>query len=217
MSTGESTRRHLILPMQPTPNGRMHIGHAAGPYLRADALARRLRRDGSPTQVITGTDVYENWILLEALRSDETPERTCTRLHGLIAQDLANLNIDLDAWINPLAPDHADAYRRIHEHLVDELRRVGAAKLVAERVPRSAASGRYVVGVWLLGRCPECESEVAGNSCVRCGAGFQPSEVLEPRSRLDDGELQWTHEDSWFVRSQERRAHPDPPCRHGTG
>ncbi|HSZ03922.1 MAG TPA: class I tRNA ligase family protein [Solirubrobacteraceae bacterium] len=199
MSTGESTRRHLLLPMQPTPNGRMHIGHAAGPYLRADALARRLRRDGSQVQVITGTDVYENWILVEALQSNETPEQTCTRLHGLIAQDLANLNVDLDAWINPLTPDHAGAYRHIHEQLVEELRRAGTAKLVAERVPRSAASGRYVVGVWILGRCPECGSDVAGNSCVRCGAGFQPAEILEPRSRLDEGELRWTHEDSWFV------------------
>jgi methionyl-tRNA synthetase len=52
--------------MQPTPNGRMHIGHAAGTYLRADVLGRSLRTAGHQVKVACGTDAYENWILAAA-------------------------------------------------------------------------------------------------------------------------------------------------------
>jgi hypothetical protein len=40
------SQRLMLVPMCPTPNGRLHIGHGAGSYLRADAIARASRRDG---------------------------------------------------------------------------------------------------------------------------------------------------------------------------
>jgi methionyl-tRNA synthetase len=185
--------------MPPTPNGCLHIGHAAGPYLRADALARALRREGETVLVASGSDAYENWVLMEARKNKEPPRRTCERNHELIARDFANLNIEFDLWINPIDADHAEGYARLHEQLVADLVERGRAFLMSERVPVSAASGEYIIGVWIAGDCPNCGEAVAGNSCVKCGASFQPSEIRNARSRLDHGELRWTDKRSWFV------------------
>jgi methionyl-tRNA synthetase len=190
----------VILPMQPTPNGRLHLGHASGPYLRADAVARHLRRSGHVVEVVCGSDVFENWILLDCERTGRTPVETVNLYHAGIRDDLAALAIDVDDFVNPLDPQHAEAYRAIHETLIDSLIASGSADLAAERFPVSSGSGRYVVGVWLLGRCPNCNDDVAGNSCENCGYHFQPSEVQSPRSRLDEGELEWRQEDCWFLK-----------------
>jgi hypothetical protein len=68
----------LIVPMQPTPNGRLHVGHGAGPYLRADVLARALRVAGHQVAVISGSDAFENWVIADALSSGRTPARPAT-------------------------------------------------------------------------------------------------------------------------------------------
>jgi methionyl-tRNA synthetase len=196
--------KYLVVPMPPTPNGRLHIGHGAGPYLRADVLARDLRRSGHDVEVISGSDVYENWILLDALTTGRSPEEVSTSFHELIKADLVSLDVSVDTWINPLDADHQIPYRLLHERLIEELAELGQAKRSPECVPFSSGSGRCVIGVWLYGRCPNCGDDVGGNCCEACGYHFQPSEVLDPRSRLDEGPLVWETHESWFLEPTDR-------------
>jgi methionyl-tRNA synthetase len=196
---------YLIIPMPPTPNGRIHIGHAAGPYLRADTLARNLRREGKRVLIVTGTDTYENWVLLEAQKRCEHPEETCRRNHELIGHDFNNLNIVFDLWFNPLSQKHIEAYSHLHEELLSDIIKQKKAFLVPEAIPYSTKTGEYVIGVWIAGQCPHCDQEVAGNSCVKCGASFQPSEIKNPRSRIDNCNLNWTDKESWFVEPKNPR------------
>jgi methionyl-tRNA synthetase len=198
-TASQPRRRYLLLPMQPTPNGRLHIGHASGPYLRADVCARHLRLDGHDVSIVTGSDVYENWVLLDSHRAGRTAAETCWRFHDLIGDDLRALEIGVDHWICPLDELHDEAYRAVHEELLQALAQNGSARKVRERIPRSQDSGRYLIGVWLLGRCPNCRQSGGGNACEGCGYHYQPSEILEPRSRLDEGPLVWDEVESWFL------------------
>ncbi|MGV4987001.1 class I tRNA ligase family protein [Streptomyces sp. NRAIS4] len=199
MFTKTSAKRYLIVPMQPTPNGRMHIGHAAGAYLRGDVIARHLRREGHDVSVISGTDAYENWIQLEALTAHRSPAETCWRYHSLIGDDLRSLGVELDQWVSPLDENHTRPYTEVHEELLKALAARGTAKRIADPVPRSKDSGRYVIGVWLQGTCPHCRTPGGGNACEECGYHYQPSEILQPRSRLDEGPLVWEEFDSWYL------------------
>ncbi|MFJ6607710.1 class I tRNA ligase family protein [Streptomyces lydicus] len=192
-------QRYLLVPMHPTPNGRLHIGHAAGAYLRADVLARHLRREGHQVSVMSGSDAYENWILLDALDAGRSPAETCWRFHALIGDDLRSLGVELDDWISPLADDHAEPYRRTHEELLERLAAAGTAVKVPDPTPRSRDTGRHVIGVWLKGTCPQCHTPGGGNACEECGYHYQPSEILEPYSRLDEGPLDWEDFDSWYL------------------
>jgi methionyl-tRNA synthetase len=193
---------YLIVPMQPTPNGRLHLGHASGPYLRADVLARSLRRFGHRVSVVSGSDVYENWVLLDSVANGRAPEQTCRHFHRLIAEDLAHLGVKLDAYVNPLDPEHARPYKEIHEAVMARLAANGRLRRVREWFPVSSGSGRYLVGVWLIGRCPHCGASAAGNACEDCGHHFQPSEIREPRSRLDEGPVAWRQQTCWFLQPE---------------
>lgn len=192
---------YLLLPMQPTANGRLHIGHGAGPYLRADMLARSLRRFGHDVQVVTGSDAWENWVVLAGLRLGWPPERTARHFHEGIGRDLRNLDVRLDAWIDPRDEEHAEPYHRVHDDLLHELAESRSAELQTETIPVSSDSGRAVVGAWLLGRCPTCGRDAAGNACVYCADRFEPAEVVAPRSRLEEGPLRWTEVRNWFLTS----------------
>jgi methionyl-tRNA synthetase len=189
--------------MQPTPNGRMHIGHGGGTYLRADRVARHLRSRGHDVTTISGSDAHENWVLAEALRSGLAPLEVCAVFHEEIAADLGKLGIQLDTWIDPLSPEHAGAYREVHEAALDALSASGAATLEDERVPVSSTTGEAMMGTWIAGRCPQCGADAGGSSCVRCGDHFQPEELLDPRSRLDDSPLTWATVQSWFARPRD--------------
>jgi len=196
--------RHLLLPMQPTPNGRLHIGHGGGPYLRADVLARAIRRDGGQVAIITGTDAYENWVLADALTSGRSPAQTCAYFHAGISADLANLGVQVDTWIDPLSAEHAGLYTRLHHDLLQRLRDSGAAQLQNEQIPVGASTQNPIVGVWIAGRCPTCRADCGGNTCTSCGDSFTPEEILDPRSRLTDEPLTWASRSNWFVQP------PDP-------
>ena len=123
---------------------------------------------------------------LESVQAGRSPAETCWRYHHLIGEDLRTLGVVLDEWISPLDEVHAQPYRELHEDLVCTLAERGTAQKATNPTPRSSGSGRYVIGVWLLGVCPQCHSPSCGNACEECGYHYQPSEILQPQSRLDD-------------------------------
>lgn len=191
-------RRWLLIPMQPTPNGRLHIGHGAGPYLRADIIARALRRNGDDVAVITGSDAYENWVSMTALSLGMGPADTCSIYHSEIKRDLDYLGVSLDDWIDPLSVEHSRDYIELHDSLLREACAAGAARLERERVPVGQRTGQMIIGPWIAGSCPTCSAPCAGNTCTKCGDHFQPEEIVKPRYRIDEP-VEWEEHSNWFV------------------
>jgi methionyl-tRNA synthetase len=175
-----SPRRHLLIPIMPTPNGRFHLGHIAGPYLKMDLIARHLRRRGDQAWIITGTDSYESYVLRRAQEQDRDPAQVCAQYHELIEADLAALDIELDAFISPLSPTWSRPYRTAHLDWLDRMNQQQAVVSITESIPYSPSKNRYLTGCWLSGRCPDCASSVTSYFCEACGTHFRPEEVLEP-------------------------------------
>lgn len=199
----------LLVPMQPTPNGCLHIGHGAGTYLRADVIARALRAQGHRVAVITGSDVFEDWVVAAAQQEGRTPDETHRRYHTGIKRDLDNLSVTLDAWIDPAGQEHRDAYQRLHQEMLAHLRATGAARPESERIPYSERTGDPVVGPWIAGECPNCGQACGGSTCTFCGDYFVPEQVVNARSRLDDSTLTWRTEHNWFARPPDPQAIAD--------
>ena len=193
----------LILPMQPTPNGRMHIGHGSGTYLRADILGRALKVRGHNVSIITGSDAFENWVLADAKQSGRTPDETCTYYHEAIFEDLNKLDINFDVWIDPRKPDHYEGYLKTHENVLKWLQETNHAYHEEENVPYSLETGEALMGTWIAGECPYCGGASGGSSCTFCGAHFQPEELINPKSRLDNSPLEWRKVKSWFARPED--------------
>jgi methionyl-tRNA synthetase len=195
-----SGRNYLLLVLAPTPNGRLHLGHIAGPFLRIDVLARHLRRRGDAVCVVGGTDAYESYVLLGAQQEQIQPAAVCERFHPLIHADFQALDVQTDLFMNPLDPRWAEGYANSYRSVVQRLIDHGRVVTLKERVLYCAQSSRYIVGCWLLGDCPNCHSPAGSYLCEECGHHFRPDEIEHPRSRLDEGPLQEVEIESLFAR-----------------
>lgn len=191
---------HFFMPIPPTPNGRLHLGHIAGPYLRVDVLARYLSAKGENVSVVTAVDGFDSYVEWRALQEGRRPEDICSYYRGLIQVDLHAIDIrcgEVHDFVNgPYAELHASSARR----LVERLTELGCVEVVTERVLYSAKSNRYVVGAWLSGHCPRCGSAESGYFCEACGGHFKPQDMVKPYDRLGESELEWRDVDSLFLR-----------------
>ncbi|WP_250301013.1 class I tRNA ligase family protein [Streptomyces sp. A 4/2] len=197
-------KHYLLVPPEATPNGPLHLGHIGGPFLWADMIARHLRVRGDLPLVITGSDVYESYVALTAHAEGSTPSEVAARYGRRIQDDLAALRIGIDTFISPDQEPWRDLFEAEVATASGRLKDRGAVLSRTERVPYCAASDRWVVGGWLLGRCPECGAGVASYFCEECSAHFLPESVVEPRPLLDEGPLTWREISSLFLRVPER-------------
>lgn len=204
LTGGDRAPRHyLLVPPEATPNGPLHLGHIGGPFLTSDMIARHLRVRGDLPLVITGSDVYESYVTVRAHAEGRTPGEVADFYGRRIRGDLAALDIGVDAFIVPDQEPWRGMFEAEVRACVDRLTARGATLTRTERVPFCPVSGRWTVGGWLLGRCPDCGADVASYFCERCGAHFLPQSVVEPRPLLNEGPLTWREISSVFLRTPE--------------
>ncbi|GIJ51788.1 methionine--tRNA ligase [Virgisporangium aliadipatigenens] len=177
---------HVLLPIAPTPNGRLHLGHIGGPMLKADVLARHYRRAGETVALVGSTDPYDSYLLLRARETGMSPEQVVRHWHPLIEADLHAVGIVPDRFLNFLDEPWR---RRNHDaclNIVRELRAQGLVTVRTERFPYCAGTGAFVTGGFVRGRCPRCDAAIAGYFCEECGHHFRPEQVTAPRCGFDD-------------------------------
>lgn len=203
--TAITAQKFFLMPIPPTPNGRLHLGHIAGPYLRMDMLGRYLRTQGHSVDVVSAVDGFDSYVLWKGLQEQRSPEEVVRDYHGQIANDLRALDVEVDDFLDlvqgPYAPQHARNAQRTVERLVE----LGVTETVVERVLYSPDTRRYMAGAWLVGQCPYCQAGAGGYFCEACGALFRPETMLNPQPRMGDSALQWVEVESLFLKV----AHPE--------
>lgn len=167
----------------PTPNGRLHLGHIAGPFLKCDVLARHLRRSERKVWIISGSDIYESFVMLKSRQVGEPPADVALLNHHLIERDLHSLDIVYDEWIYPLHPRWKDLHDNMQRDVLTYFKCTDKAYERQERVHYDTINNRFVVGCWLIGRCPVCGADAGSYFCEACGGHFRPEEILDPHSR----------------------------------
>lgn len=177
-----SKRSYLLVPMMPTPNGALHLGHAAGPYLKMDILARYLRQLGHDVRLITTTDCFENHVLQSAERMNLSLQDVCAHFHEAIRLDFEYLKIEFDEFLNPMHGAHVSDYQEVHARATSRLIAAGAAHLVEEQFLVDEITGKPILGFRLTGRCAGCEAETVGLVCENCGLQMTTEMLGEPRA-----------------------------------
>lgn len=203
--------RHLFVPEMPTPNGRLHLGHMSGPYLRADVMKRHLVSRGGQAYVVSGSDVYESHVELKAEQLGTSIESVCAMFHEGIREELDALAVDCDLYVNPLEPALHSQYLARNERTLRGLVERGAVESVQERVLFSRAKERYAAGCWIGGLCPLCGAKSGAYLCEECGTHYKPQDLREARARWTEpggGEpaLQPLMVESLFLKVRSREA-----------
>src|SRR3712207_5175409 len=165
----------------PYANGRLHIGHLAGAYVPPDIFARYHRLRGHQVLMVSGSDEHGTPITVSAEQAGLPPRDFVREQHAGIADSLVRLGISFDLFTETHTDNHIAAsqwffrtllangfvYRDTTQAFYDEQRR------------------RFLPDRYIEGTCPHCGYERArGDQCDNCGRTLDPTDLIEPRSRL---------------------------------
>jgi methionyl-tRNA synthetase len=173
-------RRVVIIGPPPTPNGDLHVGHIAGPYMAADVHARYLRACGRHALYVTGTDDSQTYVVASAAKHGTTPE-------ALAARSTRDIQLTLDAAgvaVDGFAP-FDDGYRAAVLDFTTRLHAAGRLRPRTVRLPYSERRGQFLVEGLVEGRCRICLATSRGGLCEGCGHPNNFDELDDMRSTTD--------------------------------
>jgi methionyl-tRNA synthetase len=179
----QDDRPVLVLGPNPTPNGGMHLGHIAGPYLAGDVYARYQRARGRDVVFTTGTDDSQTFVVASARRLGTTPGELCATSTAKIREALAAIGISTDGF-GPFD----DAYRDTVLDYFRALHAAGKFRLRTVRLPYLERTGEFIVEGLVEGDCPVCLATCRGGLCETC---CHPNldNLLNPHSTVDPADV----------------------------
>lgn len=154
----------LIIAPPPTPNGDLHVGHMAGPYLAGDIYARYLRLKGESVNYATGTDDSQTYVVTSAHKLNISPEELCHQSASDIRYTLKGWGVELDGY----AP-FDDGYKKMVYAFLTPLFEQGKFQLKTVKLPYSPQRETFMVESFVAGECPVCLSQTRGGLCESCG------------------------------------------------
>jgi methionyl-tRNA synthetase len=172
-------RRVVIVGPPPTPNGDLHIGHIAGPYMAADVHARYLRTIGRRVLYVTGTDDNQTYVVSTAARRGTTPEALAERSTRDMQRSLEAIGVVLDGF----AP-FDEGYRAAVLDFTTRLHAAGKLRLRTVRLPYDERCGQFLVEGLVEGGCPVCLAVSRGGLCESCGHPNNFDELVHAHSTM---------------------------------
>ncbi|GAA1255842.1 hypothetical protein GCM10009665_52910 [Kitasatospora nipponensis] len=169
--TGATT---VVLSPPPTPNGPLHLGHLAGPYVAADLAVRAARRRGERVVALCGLDDHQNYVPAAARRQNLPVEELRTRNADLIREVFHRADVVHDGFTEPLTDG---AYRAAVVEFLEELVLSGALPVEQWQTPVCPDCPGILHHAYVTGRCPGCGEGSGGGTCEGC-AGYTPAAAL---------------------------------------
>jgi methionyl-tRNA synthetase len=190
-------RKILITSALPYANGPLHFGHIAGAYLPGDCFARFERLKGNEVLYICGSDEHGIAITLNAELAGRTPQEHVDMFHEVIKNFFNKLNFSFDHYSRTTWPGHVKTTQQFFNDLL-------ANGYIEERVTEqlySERDGKFLADRYVIGTCPKCGFEKArGDECPKCGASYEATDLINPRSKLTGSSLVRKSTKHWFLR-----------------
>jgi methionyl-tRNA synthetase len=191
------SNRHVLTAVAwPYANGPRHIGHVAGFGIPSDTFSRYQRMAGNQVLMVSGTDEHGTPIQIQADNEGITARELADRYNRVIASDLHGLGMSYDLFTRTTTRNH---YAVVQE-LFLALFRNG---YIVERPQLSAISpstGRTLPDRYIEGTCPHCGYDGArGDQCDNCGNQLDPSDLGNPRSRINGEIPQFVESPQFFL------------------
>ena len=177
-----SPKKILVAVAWPYASGPRHIGHVAGFGVPSDTFARYHRLRGNDVLMVSGTDEHGTPVMVAADAAGESPLETAERFNDLIREDLQDLGLSYDLFTRTTTENHyrvtQDLFRTLYEKgYIFEHETLGAF---------SASTGHTLPDRYIEGTCPICGyASARGDQCDNCGNQLDPTDLIEPRSRID--------------------------------
>ncbi|KGE73144.1 methionine--tRNA ligase [Spirochaeta lutea] len=175
-------KKRLVTSALPYVNNIPHLGNLIQ-VLSADVFARYCRQMGYETLYVCGTDEYGTATETKAREEGVSPRELCDRYH--------TVHRDIYSWFN-IQFDHfgrtsTEYQTRIVQDIFSKVYQAGYINQHTIKQLYSEASDMFLADRYVRGTCPHCGYQDArGDQCEDCGKLLDPSELIEPKSILDN-------------------------------
>ena len=175
------TRRILVAVAWPYASGSRHLGHLAGAYLPPDVFARYHRLAGNDVLMVSGSDANGTPITVKAEELGITPEEVVNTYHPEFLRYWDDLGISFDLFTTTMTENHAKVTQELFLRLLEKGYVVkGSSEQFYDPEAERFLPDRYVEGT-----CPHCGyADARGDQCDNCGRTLDPTDLIDPRSRL---------------------------------
>ena len=188
-------RRILVTSALPNANGAIHLGHLLE-HIQTDIWVRFQRMMGNECIYVCADDTHGTATMLAAEREGVSPEVLIERLRAEHAADFQGFHVSHGNYYSTHSPENEHytslIYNRLRERGytftadVDQLYDPERKLFLADR--------------YLKGSCPRCNADDQyGDNCQECGATYDATELVNPRSMLSDAEPQLRNSTHYFV------------------
>ncbi len=177
---GDGRRRILVTSALPYANGPIHIGHLVE-YVQTDIWVRMQRMAGHECYYVCADDTHGTPIMLRAAQEGVSPESLIERVHREHAADFAAFSIGFDNYYSTNSAENRQLSETVY-------RRLDEAGLIERRTIDQAYDPEremFLPDRYIRGGCPRCQApDQYGDACEVCGATYDPTELIDPRSTL---------------------------------
>ncbi|PRY58094.1 methionyl-tRNA synthetase [Knoellia remsis] len=180
----------------PYANGPRHLGHVAGFGVPSDVFSRYMRMAGHDVLMVSGSDEHGTPILVLADKAGVTPQEFVDTNHAIIASELADLGCSYDLYTRTTTVNHEQVVQELFTRCLDNGYFIVQSQLVA----LEPSTGRTLPDRYIEGTCPICGyTEARGDQCDNCGNQLEPSDLIDPRSKVTGATPNFTETEHWFL------------------
>lgn len=156
----------FIFAPPPTPNGSLHLGHIAGPYLAADIFHRYNKQKKNYTLFITGTDDHQSYVRLKSRQENWLPENIVDHYSQEIKEVWHQYNIKPDIIDSPL---HETSYKNFVLNFIKSMLDKDIIKVRKSEQPFCTKCQIFLFEAHIGGYCFYCGERCGGGPCENCG------------------------------------------------
>ena len=180
----------------PYANGPRHIGHVAGFGVPSDVFSRYMRMAGHDVLMVSGSDEHGTPILVQADAEGVTPREFVDNNHAIVANELADLGCSYDLFTRTTTANHY----AVAQELFTQCWKNGYMVEQTTRGAISPSTGRTLPDRFIEGTCPICGyPEARGDQCDNCGNQLDPTELINPRSKINGEVPEWIETQHFFL------------------
>jgi methionyl-tRNA synthetase len=157
--------KYIVTITPPTPNGDLHIGHIAGPFLSADVFTRIQRQRGHECVLLSYSDDYQSYMQRKGIETGIEPTVLAQGNTEKIKQSLAAMKISVDNWMSPYKNAFfKDAVRELFESAQER----GAIAFHDSSEPYCASCNVWGYEAFGRGLCNYCGVDSDASQCEGC-------------------------------------------------
>ena|SRR5690625_16383 len=180
----------------PYANGPRHIGHVAGFGVPSDVFSRYMRMSGHEVLMVSGTDEHGTPILVTADEKGVSPQQLADENNEIIVADLVDLGLSYDLFTRTTTANHIEVVQQMFEVCY----RNGYMVEQTTSGAISPSTGRTLPDRYIEGTCPICSyPEARGDQCDNCGNQLDPTDLIEPRSKVNGEVPEFVETNHFFL------------------